>query len=168
MQKVLCSAAISIISGVLLVPQVGVSADDGLCFLRTASGRIIGLDALCLHRSQEKPMQKLNRDEFIRALKEKFPGFYTVDDLPPDLKARAVRQNGWATIDLAPGETLTLPSGDRIEADGSLVKKNGMRFQSVRQDGKFLRQRVFKPDGTELNPGEKYTAPDGMIFVMPN
>jgi hypothetical protein len=168
MQRFLCSVVISIISSTLLVPQVGLSADDGLCFLRTESGRIIGLDALCLQRSQEKPMQKLNRDEFIQALKEKFPGFYTFDDLSPGLKERAVRQNGVATIRFAPGETATLPNGDRVEADGSLVKQNGMRLQPVIQDGKFLRQRVFKPDGTELNPGEKYTAPDGMSFVMPN
>ncbi len=168
MQRVLYGAAISIISGVLLVPQVGMSADDGLCFMQTESGRIVVLDTLCPQRPQKKPMQKLNRDEFIQAIKKKFPGFYTFDDLPPDLKARAVRGNGMATIELAPGETLTLPSGDRIEADGSLVKKNGMRFQSVRQDGKFLRRRVFKPDGTELNPGEKYTAPDGVTIKMPN
>jgi hypothetical protein len=65
MKRFLCSAVISIMSSILLVPQVGRSADDGLCFLRIESGRIIGLDALCLQRSPEKPMRKLSRDEFI-------------------------------------------------------------------------------------------------------
>jgi hypothetical protein len=169
MQRVLCSAVVSIMSSILLVPQVGRSADDGLCFLRTESGRIIGLDALCLQRSQpKKPMQKFDRDEFIRTIKEKNPDFYTVDDLPPDLKARAVRQgNGLVNIELKPGEALTLPNGDRFEADGSFVTKNGMRIERVIKDGKIVGGRAFKPDGTEMKPGEKYTASDGTVFVMP-
>jgi hypothetical protein len=169
MKRFLCSAVISIISSTLLVPQAARSADDGLCFLRIESGRIIGLDALCLQRLQEKPMQEPSPEEFIKGIKERFPDFYTYDDLPPDLKARAVRQNGRATIKLAPGETMTMPSGTRVEADGSTVRKSGVRVQIVRQqDGEAVGVRVFKPDGTELKPGEKYTEQDGTIIKVSN
>lgn len=109
----------------------------------------------------------MTREAFIQAIKQKVPGFYTFDDLSPELKARAVRKNGMIEIKVPKGEIVTLPNGDRFEADGTLVKKNGVRFQPVMKDGKFLqRHRIFKPDGTEMQPGEKYIAPDGMRVRM--
>lgn len=108
-----------------------------------------------------------NRKAFIQAIKQRVPGFYTFDELSPELKARAVRKNGMIEIKVPKGEAVTLPNGDRFEADGSMVKKNGVKFQPVMKDGKFLqRYRIFKPDGTELKPGEKYIAPDGMSVRM--
>lgn len=107
-----------------------------------------------------------DREAFIRAVKQRFPGFYTFEDLSPKLKARAVRKNGIVEITIPKGEITTLPNGDRYEADGSLIKKNGVRFQPVMKDGKFQRNRIFKPDGTEMKPGEKYTAPDGMKIEL--
>ncbi len=106
------------------------------------------------------------REAFIRAIKQRVPGFYTFEDLSPELKARAVRKNGMIEIIIPKGEITTLPNGDRYEADGSLVKKNGVRFQPVMKDGKFQRHRILKPDGIEMKPGEKYTAPDGMKIEL--
>lgn len=104
-----------------------------------------------------------SRAELIQAIKQRVPGFFTYDDLSPELKARAVRKNGSVVIKFSKGETATLPNGDRLEADGSWVKKSGVKFQPVVKDGKFSgRYRIFKPDGTEVQPGEDYTAPDGM------
>lgn len=117
--------------------------------------------------NSERKNKPLNRNEFIRVIKQKFPNFYTFDDLSPDLKARASRQNGVIRVVISRGETATLPNGDRVESDGSLIKRNGVKFQPVMQNGKLLRHRVFKPDGTELKPGENYTAPDGMSITMP-
>jgi hypothetical protein len=181
MKRFLCSAMISIAS-ILLVPQVGRSADDGLCFLRTESGKIIGLDALCFQRSQEKPMEKPNDEEVIKDLKAqpkltaedvikdlkaKIPGFYTYDDLSPELKAMAERgNNGMANLrftpeNVTPGNPVILPNGDRVESDGStmtLVKKSGMIITTVKDDSepKGYRAKIVKPDGTEMKPGEVY------------
>jgi hypothetical protein len=192
MKRFLCSALISIAS-ILLVPQVGRSADDGLCFLRTESGKIIGLDALCFQRSQEKPMEKPNDEEVIKDLKAqpkltaedvikdlkaKFPGFYTYDDLSPELKAMADREGGMANLrftpeNVTPGKPIILPNGDRVESDGStitMVKKSGFRFSTVKDESNpdGFRFKMVKPDGTELKPGEVYNDPDGFNFMGGN
>jgi hypothetical protein len=105
-------------------------------------------------------------EEFNKIVKQKVPGYYTIDDLSPRLKSLAVVKNGQTIISIPKGETTVLPNGDKYLPDGSLVKKNGVKFQPVVKNGKFQGNKVFKPNGVEMKPGETYKTTDGVIIRL--
>jgi hypothetical protein len=152
MQRVLCSAVISIMSSILLVPQVGLSADDGLCFLHTESGLIIGLDALCLRRSQKKPMWKIVK---------------ITDDLDPKYakyvthRSSADGTSSFTQVKHGADISFQLPSGAIVDPDGTTTEPNGTKYRGVYNGDQLIGVQYFRPDGTPAAPGEKLTLPNG-------
>jgi hypothetical protein len=149
MKRFLCSAVISMMPSILLVPQAARSADDGLCFLRTASGRIIGLDALCLRRSQKKPMWKVTTD------------------LDPRYVTRKLFKGG-ESIDVKPGADVSfqLPDGSIVEPDLTITNANGLRYRAIFKGEKMLGLQYFRPDGSPAEPNEALTLPNGQTVVQ--
>jgi len=110
---------------------------------------------------------KYTAEEFLQILKKKFPKLFVNQEVPPELQKYMTRENGMIRIDIPRGETATFPDGTRIESDGSIVKPSGLRTRPVMENNQFTgRVRIFKPDGTELEPGEAYTDTDGSVTIM--
>lgn len=141
MQRVVCSVLVSSISSILLVPQIGLSEDDGLCFLRTESGRIINLDALCARHSQEKPMRRITTE----------------------LDPRYVTYGPGGSIGVKGGADVSfqLPDGRIVDPDLTTTQPDGTKYQPIVKDGKYLGLQFFRPDGTLAEPGETVTLPNG-------
>lgn len=111
---------------------------------------------------------KYTPEEFLRIIKQKIPGFYTNEDLSPELQRHGTKKDGMVRIDIPMGETATFPDGTRVEADGTVVKPSGVKTQPVMKNNRFTgRERIFKPDGTEMKPGETYIDSDGSVIRMP-
>ncbi len=112
---------------------------------------------------------KYTPKEFLQIIKQKFPGFYTNGDLSPELQRHTTKKDGMLRIDIPIGETATFPDGTKVEADGSVIKPSGVKTQPVMENGIFTgRERIFKPDGTEMKPGETYIDSDGSVIKMLN
>ncbi len=51
------------------------------------------------------------------------------------------------------GKRAVLPNGDVFEADGVIVKKNGVRIKPIWKDGRVVGAKFYRPDGTEISKG---------------
>ena len=152
MRRFLCSAVISIASSILLMPQVGLSTDDKLCYLRTESGRIIGLDTLCVRRSQKKPMRKI-----VKITDDLDPKYakYVTRNISPDGTSSFVQVKHGADV------SFQLPSGAIVDPDGTTTQPDGTKYRGVFDGDQPIGIQYFRPDGTPAEPGEKVTLPNG-------
>lgn len=94
--------------------------------------------SLQAHRPLPHQTRSLSHSQFIRAIKRRVPSFFTFEDLPAALRAKAVRRNHVNIITIPRGQSATLPNGDRILPDGSwLIKRSGRKFQPILHNGRF-------------------------------
>jgi hypothetical protein len=101
--------------------------------------------------------------EVAKELKKIDPNFLTFDELPQELKDLSEQVDGGVIINIPKGKRISLPNGSTIDADGTLIFRNGVKMKHISKNGK-LKKQFIKPDGKELVEGEVYKAPDGMIF----
>lgn len=116
--------------------------------------------------SRSRKFTEEEKKEIFENVKRRNPSFFTFDDLSPELKSKTVNDGAMAILTIPRGERAVLPNGDIIEEDGTYIHNNGVKKTLIMESGKVVGQRIFKPDGTEMKPGEVYTASDGMVVIM--
>jgi hypothetical protein len=70
-------------------------------------------------------------------------------------------------IEVPLGQRRILPDGSRVEADGTVILPNKVRFKVIRDvNGNVTNVQLFSPNGYKLKPGQSITV-NGERFEQP-
>ena len=62
--------------------------------------------------------------------------------------------------------TVILPSGIIIEPDGTVITRNGFKYQIIVRNGAFIGIQIYRSNGRKLNPGESLLLKNGRVVTQ--